>query len=62
MKYLFILITWMGVTQPFTQDIPVRDEADCLGMKARLEQIWEDAPREFGYVIVCRKNPMFKPK
>jgi len=62
MKYLLILITWMGNTAPYTQDIPIRDEADCLGMKARLEQTWKDAPKDFGAVIVCRKNPMFKPK
>ena len=62
MKYLFILITWLGSTAPFTQDIPIRDLDACEGMKARLEQTWEEAPREFGYVIVCRKNPMFKPK
>ena len=62
MKYLFILITWMGNTAPFTQDIPIRDKVECERMEANLERAWKKAPSEFGYVIVCRKNPMWKPK
>lgn len=62
MKYLFILITWMGSTAPFTQDIPIRDKTECGAMKARLEEGWKDAPKEFGSVIVCRKNPMYRKK
>ena len=62
MKYLLILITWMGSTAPFTQEIPVRSESDCEGMKGRLEQDWKDAPKDFGSVMDCRKNPRFKPK
>ena len=52
----------MGNTAPFTQDIEIRDETACEQMKARLEQTWKDAPKEFGSVIVCRPNPRFKPK
>jgi len=37
MKYLFILITWLGQTAPFTQDIPVRDEVACRQLEANLE-------------------------
>ena len=62
MKYLFILITWLGQTAPFTQDIPVRDEVACRQLEVNLERAWEDAPSEFGYVIVCRKNPMYRKK
>ena len=62
MKYLFILITWLGSTAPFTQDIPMRNETECLEMKARLEKGWEDAPKEFGSVIVCRENPLYRKK
>ena len=62
MKYLFILITWMGSTAPFSQDIPVRNEDACKQMEANLERAWEDAPDEFGYVIVCRKNPLYRKK
>ena len=62
MKYLFILITWMGSTAPFTQEVPIRDLDACQQMEANLERDWESAPDEFGYVIVCRKNPRFKPK
>jgi len=56
MKYLLILITWMGSTAPYTQDIPIKDEDACEGMKARLEKSWKLAPKEFGYVIVCREK------
>ena len=62
MKYLFILITWLGQTAPFTQDIPIANETACKQMEANLEKAWEDAPSEFGYVIVCRKNPLYRPK
>ena len=62
MKYLFILITWMGSTAPYTQDIPIRDKVECERMEANLERAWEDADKEFGYVIVCRKNPLYRKK
>ena len=62
MKYLFILITWMGNTAPFTQDIPIRDLNECERMESNLERAWEDADKEFGYVIVCRKNPHYGKK
>ena len=31
-------------------------------MEARLERAWENAPDEFGYVIVCRENPHYRKK
>ena len=62
MKYVFILITWLGSTGPFTQDVPIRDMDACKKMQANLERAWENAPDEFGYVIVCRKNPMYRKK
>ena len=62
MKYVFILITWLGQTAPFTQDIPIRDLDACKQLEANLERVWEDAPKEFGYVIVCRKNPLYRKK
>ncbi len=62
MKYLFILITWLGATGPFTQDIPIRDLDACKQMQANIEKAWADSPKEFGYVIVCRKNPFYGKK
>ncbi len=62
MKYLFILITWMGATAPYTQDIPIRDLDACRKMEANLERDWKNADDEFGYVIVCRPNPMYRKK
>ena len=52
----------MGDTAPFTQDIPIRDKVECERMEANLERAWKKAPDEFGYVIVCRKNPMYRKK
>ena len=62
MKYLFILITWLGATGPFTQDVPVRDKAECERMQAHIEKAWANSSKEFGYVIVCRKNPYYGKK
>ena len=62
MKYIFILITWLGQTAPYTQDVPVRNLDECREMEARLETAWENAPDEFGYVIVCRENPHYRSK
>ena len=70
MKYLFIFSTWMGpiVTDgpsvaPYKQEVPTRTEARCEQMGANLKKDWEDARKEFGYIILpCRKNPRFKPK
>ena len=78
MKYLFILTTWMAaVIAPDTpvaearkqevaevrkQEIPTRNLDACKQMETNLERAWENAPDEFGYVIVCRPNPRFKPK
>ena len=42
MKYLFILITWMGNTAPYTQDIPIRDKVECERMEANLERAWKN--------------------
>ena len=62
MKYLFIFVTWLGLAGPFTQDIPKRDLDACKKMEANIVKAWEDSSDEFGYVIGCRKNPMYKPK
>ncbi len=70
MKYLFIFSTWMGPiiadgpsVAPYKQEVPTRTEARCEQMGANLKKDWEDARKEFGYIILpCRKNPEFKPK
>ena len=60
MTWILILMTWYGTIAPMTQDIPVRDEANCRRIEANLERDWKEAPKEFVYIIVCRSDKRFE--
>ena len=56
MKWLMILMTWYGDVPSMTQDFEYKDEAACERAEAKHRRDWEDAPREFVYIIDCREK------
>jgi len=53
MKFVLIMLTWLGATPQMEQEFKFHTLRECDAFKARTEQAWKGAAREFVGVMVC---------
>ena len=57
--FTLVMVTWLGLAVPMTQEIEYNKLATCNQWAERIEQAWIAADNpDFGYVIYCHEGKL----